>query len=299
MDKETKLDFPRPDKEFSRSVLNNILTPNKERKILYVPSNFLTSERYYHARTTMAAGEIDIRGKNLRDWFLEKENVDWLSKELFLLYLKNDYKYQKDNDVPLDWPFFQDKVPKWMEEYATETNIYKYVEDPIGPFTSDYNWLYKYYIEALSKFNREFFKKYYYFVKRVDPYELTGLTGEPDWNPYKARMTVGSKNEFENTMARRSYMDMVYFPEKWGEIDVWKDQDVIRYNKNFRYNNELPVWNSPGAKRWYDRSNEGLHDGDPDRASLDTPVRGYIMEDVLKYTSLQYNKKTPLTGSYT
>lgn len=282
------------------TIFDNIIIPNKERKILYVPSNFLSSERYYHARTSMVAGEMDIRGKNLKNWFLEKENVDWITKQLFLEYLRNDYKYQSKNNIQLDWPFFQDKVPKWMKEYAIDMNVYKYVEDPIGPYTSDKSWLYKYYIEALSKLNREFYKKYYYIVKKVDDYELPGLTGKPDWNPYKARTTVGSKNEFQNNIVRRSYMDMIYFPNAWKELDVWRDQDVIRYNKNFRYNNEIPIWqNLNRAHIGYDRDNEGLHDGNPDRASLDNIIRGYDMEPVKKFTSLQYNKKTPLTGSYT
>lgn len=285
----------------TRSILSNIITPNKERKDLYVPPYFITSERYYHARTTMAAGDIDIRGMTLKDWFLEKENIDWITKQLFSLYLKNDYKYQARHGVQLDWPFFKKKVPKWMKEYAIDTNIYRYVEDPIGIYTSDLSWLYKYYIEALSKMNREFYNKYYYIVKKVDEYELSGLTGKPDWNPYKARMTVGTKDEFQNNMSRKSYMDMLYYPEQWNQIDVWRDQDVIRANSNFRYNNEIPTWqNLNRVHVGYDRDNEGLHDGNPDRASLDNQIHGYLMEDVYKYTTVgQYSKKNPMTGSYT
>ncbi len=299
MNKKANLVSPHVDEEFARRILDNILVPNKERKTLYVPSNFLTSERYYHARTTMADGIIDIRGKTLANWFLEKENVDWLTQKLFQLYLKNDYKYQVKSGVPLDWSFFRSKVPEWIREYAKDENVYKFVEDPISIHTSDHNLLYKYYIEALSKINIEFFKKYYYFVKKVNDYELPGMTGVPDFNPYKARMTVGSKNEFENDIARVSYQDMVYFPEKWDQIDVWSDQDTVRWNKNFRYNNEIPCWQSPGAKRWYDRSNDGLRDGNPDRASLDNQIHGYNMQDVKKYTSFAYNKKNNMTGSYT
>ena len=195
-------------------ILSNIITPNAERNILYVPSDFLSSERYYHGRTTMAAGEIDIRGKNLKSWFLEKKNIDWMTKEMFLLYLKNDYKhikldsskYSNSEAQLMDWPSFQKIIPKWMKEYSKSESVYKYVEDPIGPYTSDKSWLYKYYIEALSKINREFFKKYYYFIKNskkteTDFYEyedeLPGLTGKPDWNPYKASLTVGTKDEFQ------------------------------------------------------------------------------------------------------
>lgn len=285
----------------TQSILSNIITPNKKRKILYVPPNFITSERYYHARTSMASGDIDIRGMTLKNWFLEKENVKWITKQLFLLYLKNDYKYQVKHGVQLDWNFFLKKVPKWMDEYATDTNIYRYVEDPVAIYTSDLSQLYKYYIEALSKMNREFYKKYYYVVKKVDEYELPGLTGKPDWNPYRARMTVGTKDEFQNNMSRKSYMDMLYYPEQWNQIDVWQDQDIIRANSNFRYNNEIPIWQDLNRARvGLDRDNEGLHDGNPDRASLNNQIHGYLMEDIYKYTTVaEYAKKNPLTGSYT
>ena len=93
---------------------------------------------------------------------------------------------------------------------------------------------------------------------------------------------------------------MLYYPEQWKELDVWRDQDVIRWNKNFRYNNEIPIWqNLNKAHRGYDRGNEGLHDGNPDRASLNNQIHGYNMNDVMKYTSFQYNKKNNMTGSYT
>jgi hypothetical protein len=274
-----------------------MISENIDRKILYVPSDFLTSERYYHARTSMAAGINDIRGYTLKNWFLDRQNVDYITKQMFDVYLNNDYKYKSQNEPPLTYPFFVDRVPKWMDDYADSEEIERYVEEPEAVITSDYNQLYKYYIMGLSKINKEFFLKYYYLIKKVRDDELPGLTGKPDWNPYKASATMGTKNEFEDTMHRGTLYDLIYSYDDFRNMDVWKQYDIERWNKNYRYRNEIPVWQNLNKNRIrLDRSNDGLHDGNPDRASLDNLQRGYNMDDIYKYTSLQYNQKNQWTG---
>ena len=91
--------------------------------------------------------------------------------------------------------------------------------------------------------------------------------------------------------------DMVYDAEAWKEMDVYREYDIQRWNKDFRYRNEIPIWQNLSRGRiGLDRSNEGLHDGNPDRASLDNQIHGYPMQDVYKWTSLQYNKRNQWTG---
>ncbi len=261
---------------------------NKTLNILYVPANFITSERYYQARTTIAAGKVDIRGKTLKDWFLASDNIIWMAKQFFLFYIRRDHgKYYHK------WPFFKNYTQNMMEEYADKNKIYSYVEDPISVYT--FGNLYKYYIEALSKVNRDFYNTH------LQNYDDTHSTELPDYNPYRANIIVGTKNELQNDIAQKSMVDMIYFPEQMRQIDVWQDYDIIRANSNFRYNNEIPIWQNLNKSRiGLDRDNEGLHAGNPDRASLNNLSRGYIMDDVLKYNSVggTDNKKNIHTGSY-
>jgi len=49
----------------------------------------------------MAAGINDIRGYTLKTWFLEDENIKYLTKQMFEIYLNDDYKYKDENEVPL------------------------------------------------------------------------------------------------------------------------------------------------------------------------------------------------------
>lgn len=279
---------------------SEILTPNKERKTLYVPSDFLTSERYYHARTTMAAGINDIRGYTLKNWFLEDENIKYLTNQMFEVYLNNSYKYKAQDEVPLTFPFFENRVPEWMREFADKEEIEQYVEAPEAIYTSDMNQLYKFYIEALSKINKVFFQKYYYLIKKIKDNELPGITSSgPDWNPYKAMATMGTKNEFENTIHRGSLYDLNYSYEDFRNMDVYKEYEISRSNKNFRYRNEIPIWQSLNRARiGLDRSNDGLRNGNPSRASLNNIQRGYDMTDIYKHTALDYSKKNQWCGSY-
>jgi hypothetical protein len=50
-------------------------------------------------------------------------------------------------------------------------------------------------------------------------------------------------------------------------------EKVYSLNLNFRENNRIPVERWSRHMRHVDRSNEGLAEGDPERASLETPVR--------------------------
>ena len=203
----------------------------------------------------------------------------------------------------LNHNYFKNNVPKWMAKFVWENKIELYMEDPdriggsyaYGIVDAAPSMGYKYFITALSKVNQKFCTEHYYLISNLGNQfesDLPGITGKPDWNPFRAFTVVGTKNEFENTMTKKSYHDMVYDIDNTRNMDVWNDQETIRQNSNFRYNNALPIWQTSISKRNYDRSNDGLHDGNKDRASLENLVRGYDMSDVYKYaTSAQYNRK--------
>ena len=84
---------------------------------------------------------------------------------------------------------------------------------------------------------------------------------------------------------------MVYIVDNTRNMDVWSEDKTIRQNSNFRYNNRIPRWQCLN-KRHYDRSSDGFHDSNKDRASLENQIHGYNMQDVRKYaTSAQYNRR--------
>ena len=149
---------------------------------------------------------------------------------------------------------------------------------------------YTYFLTALSRVNREFCKEHYKKIteeeKNMDHREL-----QPDWNPFKASVNVGIKNEFENNMARKSLHDFVYDIDNTRNADVHFDQKTIRRNNRFRYNNGIPIWQTSMNTRNYERNSDGLHTTQ-ERASLENQIHGYDMSDVFKYaTSSQLNRK--------
>ena len=273
-----------------------------DKKKVYVPSSFITSERYYQSKTTIDAGIADMEAYNIKKWFLDKDNEKYLTDQLYRIYIKHDYKYKESEK--LDYRYFNKNVPNWMEKFVWKNKIEFYMEDP-DKIGGDYSYVgslsasdegYKYYITALSKVNKEFCKEHYYLISQLNDQtdlDLPGTFGKPDWNPFRASTIVGTKNEFENTMTKKSYHDMVYDIDNTRNMDIWYGNEIIRQNSNFRYNNRIPVWQNLGRSRTgLDRSNDGLHDSNKNRASLENQIHGYNMSDVRKYaTSLQYNRK--------
>jgi len=271
---------------------------SEKKRQVYVPSSFITSERYYQSKTTIDAGITDMETYNIKKWFLDEENQKYLINQLYTVYIKHDYKYNES--TKLDYKYFKRTVPEWMNSFVDKNKIELYMEDPdrigtYGLFDAAPSAGYKYFITALSKVNREFCKEHYYLISQINEeleLNLPGVTGKPDWNPFRAFTIVGTKNEFENTMTKKSYHDMVYDVDSTRNMDIWNPNETIRQNSNFRYNNCIPVWQTSMAKRHYDRSNDGLQDGNRDRASLENQIHGYNMRDITKYaTSFQYNKK--------
>ena len=279
-------------------------------KNYFIPATYINSERYYQNKTNVN-GITDIETYNLKKWFLGDENVKFLIKKLFVNYLKHEYNHVKisKNDT---YRYFKNTVPKWIKKFVSERKVEFHSEDP-DVIREDYanvrninkSRLFRHFIDSLSRVNREFFKEYkpVVFPKMLEnpqlrdygihhDSELPGLTGVPDWNPFRASTIVGTKNEFENTLTSLSYHDMVYGLDNTRNMDVWDNNKTIRMNKNFRYNNRIPVWQWSMNRRNYDRSNDGLEHGDPNRASLEVPIRGYEMSDIYKnaQSSLQYNK---------
>ena len=66
---------------------------NKKKKV-YVPSDFITSERYYQNKSTVDANITDIEDYNIEKWFKKKDNIFYLMKMLYNEYIYNEYDFK-------------------------------------------------------------------------------------------------------------------------------------------------------------------------------------------------------------
>jgi hypothetical protein len=97
------------------------------------------------------------------------------------------------------------------------------------------------------------------------------------WNalvPSRAWAEVGATGQRK----KKQYSDLT--AADIPTLDVWREQETQISNKMFRYGNKIPVWQTSMHTRHYDRGNDGFHQLEPDRASLDVPVRPYAMGNI-------------------
>lgn len=189
---------------------------------------------------------------NLYDAFHSKYNKDILAKSLYETGCNNGYSapFQK----------FQALVPRAMHEFCLRTDISEYRVAENGA-TGQSNWL-----EELDAINNDFLKYCYNLFKWNK------------FNPYRAYATVGDSEHRH----QKKYSELL--AHDIPTIDVWAVQEVQVKNNNFRYNNQIPIWQKSMNTRHFDRTSEasGLAQRDPNRASLETPVRGYDMSSIYK-----------------
>lgn len=159
---------------------------------------------------------------NLTDEFLDALNVIKLTKDIFAVYQYNGGKSTLTK--------FEKLIPKLMKKFAQEHNLelYQSVEDGT---TGNHNWP-----EALNAINYDFTKYVCKFFK---------------WNkliPTRGFVNVGS---FGNERKIRSYNLQA---EDIPTLDVWREQQIVIMNKQFRNNNEIPIWQKSIHTRNYDRN---------------------------------------------
>jgi hypothetical protein len=193
--------------------------------------------------------------------FLSPNNVDLVIKSLYAIHKKFNGQ--------MHYECFKKKFLKKMREWVIshDPDDYELAGNP-----------YPNYVELLNFINRDFISEHY------DLAAGTAYTDQqiPDINVYRRKDYVGPTHNRE----LKAYDEML--TDEYPDIDVWQHYEVNRSNRNYRYNNRIPYWQTIAQKRKYDRSNDGLHDGNPDRASLDNQVRGYDMSDIYKTTGRYY-----------
>ena len=90
----------------------------------------------------------------------------------------------------------------------------------------------------------------------------------------------------------KKYSEMT--ADDYRNMDVWQNNQEYTYNKRNRYNNAIPMWQKSMNIRHYEKESDGLHTSNSDRASLDSQLRGYNMNNQIKgsefYKNYYYDK---------
>lgn len=187
---------------------------------------------------------------DLRTQFLNQDNIIMLINNLYKIYCQNGGQLTMINFAPV--------IKKAIHEFSqiTDFDNYMTVESQAFGFNN--------YVEALKTLNNDFIKYAYDHVLK--------------WNrfvPTRSWAEVGPVDD------RREVRFNKMLADDKTTLDLWRTQEVQRMNRHFRFNNAIPFWQRTMHNRHYDRSNEGLHANNPDRASLNTPMRpDYDMSNI-------------------
>jgi hypothetical protein len=186
---------------------------------------------------------------DMQKLFLAKNNTVFLARDLYQISQQNGGRAKFDKFMAL--------VPRLQKEYCRYTNLSQHAMAE-NEATGQADWEL-----TLQAINNEFLQRCYTMLK----YNAYVPTREKI-------MTGPYDNRVKKKLSELTAQDMP-------TLDVWRLQDINRSNKNFRYNNTIPIWQRSMNVRHYDRANEGLHAKNADRASLNTPVYGYNMNNVM------------------
>lgn len=187
---------------------------------------------------------------NLLELFHSDDNTNLVSTSLYAIYRQNGGKCGRSK--------FRELIPLLMKKFSASNNLHGY--ETVEAQTTGVNN----YVEALRAINKDFQKYCYKYFK---------------WNianPFNDEVEVGpsDKRTWKKPYELR--------PDDHMTLDLWREQFTQVLNRNFRDNNRIPVYRTSIHTRHFDRSNEGLLENNPDRASLENPVRGYDMSQIEK-----------------
>lgn len=218
------------------------------KNLLEDPENYqpLATEKGWRNRPN----EVGYTNVDIFSVFVSDSNQALLANSLYQTARQNGNKASLEK--------FFNLIPLALDEFCKKTDIsgYAMAEDTA---TGIVNWT-----DILRAVNNDFLKFCYNLLKWNT------------FNPFRSWVEVG---DAEN---RRQVRMQDVLADDIPTINVWATQDTQRENKNFRYENKIPVWQWSMNTRHYDKSNEGFACGDPDRASLDNPIYGYDMKPIYK-----------------
>jgi hypothetical protein len=135
-------------------------------------------------------------------------------------------------------------------------------------YLNDFEYVHDNVLLTLSFLNKKFLVNHAYLYKRTE---------NANFNVFRNKDIVTDKCGNEEL---KKYDEMT--ADEYRTLDVWREEQVFTYDKLNRYQNKIPTWQKSMNTRQYDRSNDGLHSAFSDRASLDSQVRGYNMDNIHK-----------------
>jgi hypothetical protein len=195
---------------------------------------------------------------NLNHLFRTSDNQNLLYVSLYKVYRQNGGKQNKD--------VFREFVQSKANEFAknNDLNSYTSAEFQATGFNN--------YSECLKAINNAFIKECYKYFK---------------WNNYNPVRTDVMVGPHDNRVLKPGY-DLT--ADDHGTLDLWREQFTQLLSSQFRNNNRIPIYQASLHTRHFERGNEGLRNNDPDRASLETPIYGYDMNQI--YKNLDKYKET-------
>lgn len=209
----------------------------------------------YHPDDVQPLGSVKgVRNKptelriDLPELFLSESNTKPLQRSLHTIYQQNGGKASYNK--------FKHLVVLLQKKFVRENNLHDY-DTAESQATGVRN-----YVDILRTINNDFHKLVYRYF-RWNAY-----------NPFADDIEVGPRDD---RVLKKSSEIM---PEDFGTLELWREQFTQVLNRQFRDQNRIPVYRTSLHTRHLDRSNDGLREDDPDRASLNTQVRGYDMSRI-------------------
>jgi hypothetical protein len=143
-----------------------------------------------------------------------------------------------------------------------------------------YDWAKKNSINGFEDLYDNIFMRLNYLNKQflLDNGNMFDLIGKESINVFQIKndkITDSCGNIVE-----KKYDEML--ASDYHTLDLHKPLDIFRTNNNFRYTNNVPIWQKSMNTRHYDRCNDGLHAAHSNRSSLNNQLRGYDMSEIHK-----------------
>lgn len=191
------------------------------------------------------------------DIFLSKKNILDIIYYIASLNVKT---HTKDVDISK----LKVQIPKLMNQWTIDNNINDYES------SGDNNI-----VTNLEFINKKFLLNNSILYDRCGIGEVNVFT------------SLGRVTDECGRQSNKKYDEMS--ANDYHTLDVSQPYEAFTYDKRNRYSNKIPVWQKSMQMRNYDRSNDGLHDANPDRSSLDNQIHGYDMSNIIKGSTYYEN----------
>ena len=190
--------------------------------------------------------------------FMCEKNVTYLFRHIYLKHCQNGGSTPEE--------LFRRAMPELMRDWGLKENI--------DSFDGGFNW-----VLTLDYLNNKFVRDH------ADYYTIEGA----DTNVFKAVVPVGTMNEYDGLVySSKQYKEMT--AADYQNLDVYGPLQTFVSSASgpYRNANRIPVNQRSMNTRQFSRENDGLRSEHWARASLEAPIRGYDMSQIMANTG-RYN----------